>query len=126
MNGLTRENSSNIAFVVNCYLGNSISTDELQQWATRIMGSTGEYPDYIVELLSFDAPRFHIYKAIGFSPSRRFTNQESEAISGIAYLRNREVVIEGPTRECAINSLHMNLTILTEFRAAFPFIQVVV
>jgi hypothetical protein len=124
MNGITRENSSTIAFVVNCYLSNSISTDELQQWATRIMESTGEYPDYIVELLSFDAPRFHIYKAIGFSPSRRFTNQESEAIFGIAYLRNREV-FDGPTKECAINSLHMNHTILTEFRTAFPFIQVV-
>jgi hypothetical protein len=125
MNGLTRENSSTIAFVVNCYLSNSISTDELQQWATRIMESTGEYPDYIVELLSFDAPRFHIYKAIGFSPSRRFTNQESEAILGITHLRNREA-FDGPTRECAINSLHMNQIILTEFRAAFPFIQVVV
>ncbi|WP_422910653.1 hypothetical protein ACOCLD_02005 [Pseudomonas sp. MAC6] len=125
MNGLTRENSSTIAFIVNCYLSNSISTDELQQWATRIMESTGEYPDYIVELLSFDAPRFHIYKAIGFSPSRRFTNQESEAIFGITYLRNR-VAFDGPTKECAINSLHMNQTILTEFRTAFPFIQIAV
>jgi len=125
MNGLTRENSSTIAFIVNCYLSNSISTDELQQWAIRIMESTEAYPDYIAELLSFDAPRFHIYKTIGFSPGRSFTNQEDEAIFGIAYLRNREV-FDGPAREHAINSLHMNQAILTEFRTAFPFIQVAV
>ena len=123
MNGLTRENSSTIAFIVNCYLSNSISTDELQQWATRIMESAEACPDYIVELLSFDAPRLHIYKTIGFSPSRSFTNQEDEAILGITYLRNREV-FDGPTRESAIKSLHMNQTILAEFRTAFPFIQV--
>ncbi|WP_373386904.1 hypothetical protein [Pseudomonas alcaligenes] len=125
MNGFTRENSSTIAFIVNCYLSNSISTDELQQWAARIMESTEEYPDYIVDLLSFDAPRVHIYKAIGFSPIRSFTNQEDEAILGITYLRNREV-FDGPTRERAINSLHMNQAILAEFRTAFPFIQVAV
>ena len=125
MNGLTRENSSTIAFVVNCYLSNSISTDELQQWAIQIMESIEACPDYIAELLSFDAPRFHIYKTIGFSPGRSFTSQENEAIFGIAYLRNREV-FDGPTREHAINSLHMNQTILTEFRTAFPFIQVTV
>ncbi|MGN0927219.1 hypothetical protein [Ectopseudomonas mendocina] len=125
MNGLTRENSSTIAFIVNCYLSNSISTDELQQWAIRIMESTEAYPDYIAELLSFDAPRFHIYKTIGFSPGRSFTNQEDEAIFGIAYLRNREV-FDGPVGEHAINSLHMNQAILTEFRTAFPFIQVAV
>lgn len=123
MNGLTRENSSTIAFVLNCYLSNSIRTDELQQWAIRIMESTEPYPDYISELLSFDAPRFHIYKTIGFSPSRNFTSQESEAIFGITYLRNRDV-FDGPTRERALNSLHMSQTILTEFRTTFPFIQI--
>ena len=125
MNGLTRENSSTIAFVLNCYLSNSISTDELQQWAIRIMELTEAYPDYISELASFDTPRFHIYKTIGFSPSRSFTNQEDEAIFEITYLRNRDV-FDGPTRERALNSLHMNQTILTEFRTAFPFIQVTV
>lgn len=125
MNGLTRENSSAIAFIVNCYLSNSISTDELQHWATRIMESAEAYPDYIVDLASFNAPRFHIYKTIGFSPSRSFKNQENEAILGITYLRNREV-FDGPIRERAIKSLHMNQAILAEFRAAFPFIQVAV
>lgn len=125
MNGLTRESSSTIAFVVNCYLSNSISTDELQLWAFRIMESTEACPDYIAELLNFDAPRFHIYKTIGFNPGRSFTAQEDEAIFGIAYLRNREV-FDAPAREHAINSLHMNQTILTEFITAFPFIQVVV
>lgn len=123
MNGLTRENSSTIAFVLNCYLSNSISTDELQQWAIRIMESTEACPDYISELLSFDAPRFNIYKAIGFSPSRRFTSQEHESIFGITYLRNREV-FDGPKREQALKALHMNQATLSEFRAVFPFIQV--
>ncbi len=125
MNGLTRDNSSTIAFVLNCYLSNTISTDELQEWASRVMESTKAYPNYISELLSFDAPRFNIYKTIGFSPSRSFTSQEDEAIFGITYLRNRDV-FDGPERERALNSLHMNQAILTEFRTTFPFIQIAV
>ncbi|MBW5416396.1 hypothetical protein [Pseudomonas sp. MAG002Y] len=123
MNGLTRENSSTIAFVVNCYFSDAINTEELQQWAFMVMESAESYPDYIAELSNFDAPRFHIYNSIGFSPGRSFTKQEDEAIFGIAYLRNREV-FDGPSRHRALNSLHDNHAILTEFRNYFPFIQV--
>ncbi|MDN3238042.1 hypothetical protein [Pseudomonas sp. WAC2] len=123
MNGLTRESSSTIAFVVNCYFNDAINTEELQQWAFMVLESAESYPDYITELLTFDAPRFHIYRSIGFSPSRSFTKQEDEAIFGIAYIRNRKV-FDGPSRDRALNSLHNNHVILTEFRTYFPFIHV--
>lgn len=123
MNGLTREDSSTIAFVVNCYFSDAINTDELQQWAFRVMESDESYPDYIAELLGFNAPRFHIYKVIGFSPSRSFTIREDEAICGIACLRGREV-FDGPDKDQALNSLRNDQAILAEFQATFPFIQV--
>ena len=123
MNGLTRENPSTIAFVVNCYFSNAIDTEELQQWAFMVVESAESYPDYIAELLNFDEPRFHIIRSIGFSPGRSFTEQEDEAVFGIAYLRNRKV-FDGPSKDRALNSLHNNHEILTEFRTSFPFIQV--
>jgi hypothetical protein len=54
------KNPTTIAFVVNCYLSNAISTLELQTWAADVAGSGAAHPDYLLALTTFDAPRFHV------------------------------------------------------------------
>ncbi len=122
MTGLTRDNPTTIAFVLNCYLSNAISTEELQTWAADVAGSGASHPGYIMDLITFDAPRLHVYGTLGFSPGRTFSDQENEAIYGIAYLRDREV-FEAPNRARALQALHHNPAVCAEFAAVFPFIQ---
>ena len=116
------EDSATITFVLNCYLSNAISTEELQEWVVVLMGTHDLHPQYAAELFNFNAPRFHIYKAIGFVPSRKFTKQEKEAIYGIAYLRKRDVY-DAPSKSKALASLEKSNSVLSEFRATFPFLQ---
>ncbi|WP_147406514.1 hypothetical protein [Pseudomonas reidholzensis] len=122
MTGLTRENPKTIAFVLNCYLSNAISTLELQTWAADVAGSGIAYPDYLLDLTTFDAPRFHVYEALGFSPGRTFSAEESDAIHGIAYLRDRKVY-EAVDKARALQALQNHPSVRTEFAAVFPFIQ---
>jgi hypothetical protein len=121
MTGLTRENPTTIAFVVNCYLSNAISTLELQTWAADVAGSGAAHPDYLLDLTTFDAPRFHVYETLGFSPSRTFSAEENDAIYGIAYLRHREVY-ESVDKARALQAWHQNPSVRTEFAAVFPFL----
>ncbi|AVP96790.1 hypothetical protein C7S18_06065 [Ahniella affigens] len=121
MKGLTREDSSTIGFVGACYLSNAVDTPELNEWAERIMIVGSGYPDYVVDLREFEAPRFHFYRVVGFTADRSLSDTESHAIYGIAYLRGREVV-DCPSREVATAALSSCPHILEEFRATFPFL----
>lgn len=121
MEGLTRDDSSEIAFVVACYLANAIDTAELRRWAEHVVASRGAFPAYVLDLLDFDAPRFHVYRVLGFTPDRGLSGEESAAISGLAYARGR-AVHDGPTREAASRALARRPEIGQEFARVFPFV----
>lgn len=121
MEGLTRDDSSEIAFVVACYLANAIDTAELRRWAEHVVASRDAYPGYVIDLMDFEAPRFHVYRVLGFTPSGDFSEAESAAISGIAYARGR-AVHDGPTREAASRALARRPEIGQEFARVFPFV----
>ena len=91
-------------------------------WAAEVAGSEVAHPDYIMDLITFDAPRSHIYEALGFSPGRTFSAHECDAIQGLAYLRNR-LAFEAPNRDRALQALQQNPSVGAEFAAIFTFIQ---
>jgi hypothetical protein len=122
MIGLTREHASTIGFVAACYFANSIDTPELNMWAEHIMASYPSYPNYVVDLYEFKASRSHFYRAVGFTPSRELTQAEVHALTGITYLRGREVV-DGPEEPEALSALSHNPHILDEFSTTFPFLK---
>jgi hypothetical protein len=119
--GLTRDDSSLIAFVEACFLANAISPAELRLWAEQVVVSTDVYPNYVIELADFDQPRFHIVKLLGFTPDRTWSHAESLALTGIAHARGREVP-EGPGRDEALTYLGSCPHIRQEFERVFPFI----
>ena len=120
--GLTRDDSSTIGFVVSCYFANAIDTAELRQWAEHVVVFGTEYPRYILDLLEFDEARFHIYRVLGFSPSSEFSKKASDALSGVAYARGREV-FDGPPRHVALLALRRCPDIQSRFNSVFPFLE---
>jgi hypothetical protein len=123
MNGLTQEDSSLIGFVVACYFCDAIDNNDLNKWAEYIIATRDSYPPYILDLLYFDEPRFHIYRTIGFTPSSVTNQKEDIALFGITYLRGRSH-LDGPPQEVALAKLKTSVAIQKRFRDTFPFIEV--
>jgi hypothetical protein len=124
MDGLTKDDSSVIAFVVACYFTGAIDTPELNEWAETIMVSSAHYPNYIVDLREFvDPTKWHIYRVIGFAPSEGPTDLERIALSGIARLRGNNLLDAPPADEGA-SALRQCPSILTTFRQHFPGVNV--
>lgn len=121
MNGLTRDDSSVIGFVAASFFENAIDTAELRQWAEHVVASYSDYPDYIIDFLEFDEPRFHLYRVVGFTSDRELSETESLALSGIAYARGREVY-DGPQRQEALDALRACRHVQAEFESTFPFL----
>lgn len=88
MEGLTRENCSEIGFVKACFISGAINHQELRDWAEHIISSRDDYPPYIVDVLEFDAPKPQILKTIGFTPSADLSPSGSETIRQIAFRRH--------------------------------------
>ncbi len=123
MDGLAQEDSSLIGFVVACYFCNAIDNHDLNKWAEHIIATRDNYPLYMLDLLYFDEPRFHIYRAIGFNPSSVTSKADDIALFGIAYLRGH-AHIDGPPHEVALSKLKKSAAIQKRFHDTFPFIEV--
>ena len=92
MQGLTREDSDEIGFVVACAFSSAISLDELKQWCIDVViknNPVDQIPGYIFDLMDFDQPLMHVFKLIGFVPSWARIDAEDDALMGIAAHRNR-------------------------------------
>jgi hypothetical protein len=121
---LSRENSSDIGFVVACLLAGAIDRGELQAWADHVLVTTESCPPYIGDLSTFDEPLSHIYRVIGFMPISGLADSEQFALIGIAIVRERGRFELMPTGEQALAALAKNPQIMTRFRTTFPFIIV--
>ncbi len=124
MDGLTRENSHLIGFVIASLFGEAISTEELRQWADHIMLTRESVPEYIVELSQFEGYLKDIYRIIGFSPSRGLTDVQRDAITGIAFLRGKRPYESRLDKNESLSVLRQHPEILIEFRNAFSFIEI--
>jgi len=120
---LDKENSGTIGFVVSCVFAGAIDKKELQAWADHVLVTTGSYPLYIVDLITFDAPLCDIFRVIGFVPHSGLSDIEDDALVGIAYIRGREPFEPKPTRDEALAALAGHSHLLARFRATFPFIS---
>jgi hypothetical protein len=122
MDGLTQEDPSLIGFVLACYVRNTIGNEDLVKWAEHVISTREIYPPYLIDLLYFDEPRFHVCRVIGFVPHYVVSRKENLAIYGITYLRKR-THLDGPDRELALAELKKAEDIRGRFRDVFPFIE---
>lgn len=125
LEGLDRENSETIGFVVAAVFSAAISKEELREWATTVIGANDvdAVPQYIFDLADFNERLPHLFKLIGFTPGWKHTQDEEQALYGIAFRRKRDVYDSPVPAEIAFEALAKNPRVEALFRKTFPFID---
>ncbi|WP_316364545.1 hypothetical protein [Candidatus Thiodiazotropha sp. CDECU1] len=123
---LTKGNSEDIGFASTCLVANAISFSEFKEWIYYVIQHTENVPTYLFEILDIDEKYDYTLKrqsVIGFTPSWEGTNQEENALDGIAYKRNLNHKSDSVNREDALKALEEQSHIEKHFREMFPFIK---
>lgn len=125
MQGVTRDDNEVIGFVVACVFSSAISINELKKWCADIIQNNpvNEIPDYIFDLINFNQSLMHIFNTIGFVPSWTRTDDEDDALVGIAAYRNRLPSDAPLSATQAKQKLTEQPQILDKFKTTFPFIN---
>ena len=100
MNGLTRNDSDTIAFVVYCFLSGSIDNAELRAWGMKVIETIEDYPLYFLELINFSEPRLHIYDVIGFVPAGNLSEDARKTIRPTGHLSQEYHPGQSPPQGC--------------------------
>lgn len=114
-----------IGFVSACLISGAINSKELNLWAEDVLAknSLSDIPDYILDLISFNAPSFKIYKIIGFVPNAKDLPEGSLEFSGLAALRGRLSSNTDVDIFQALSALHKRPDIVERFKQVFPFLD---
>ena len=126
MMGFVQESSEIIGFVVACAFASAIDREELKRWCTEVViasNSVDKLPGYIFDLAEFDRPLKDIYEVIGFVPSWQRSDDEDDALIGIAAYRNRLPPDATLNSREAKRKLHGQPKLLERFQETFPFIK---
>lgn len=89
MQGLIKNDSNRIGFVLACFLAGAIDHQELRNWAIKVISQYDDFPAYFLELIDFDQPRFHVIQTIGFVPVSGLSGQALRTIDQIAVQRKQ-------------------------------------
>lgn len=121
---LTKEKSDDIGFVKSCFIIGAINRDEFNEWIMFVINSSdvNELPVYIYDLIDFNGDFFDLINTIGFTPDPVLTEEEDDAIYGIA-IKRFGGEDSSLLKNKWLNSLNKNMHILDRFRKVFPFIS---
>lgn len=122
MSGLEKNDSDRIGFVYACLFHQALDVSELNKWAE--VNYDVDSPGYMLDLIGFDAPLFHLSKVIGFAPVWSRSSEEENALYGIAYSRKNELFDCPISRSEALKFLNDNPHILDRFKKEFPFLKI--
>jgi hypothetical protein len=123
--GLSRENSETIGFVLTSLLRSAIDLDELKEWCYHVIGhlEVGESPGYLFDLAEYKGVLAGIYKPLGFVPSWKHTDEDANALYGIAIKRGKSRYEWPIEKDAALAALAQRPAIEERFRKTFPFIS---
>ena len=126
VDGLTRDDSSQIGFVTACLFSEAITLDDLHNWCVHLISQhdVADLPSYVFELVDFDGYLKDIYETIGFSAGFSRTPSEDLALQGLAVLRGRQPYELHVSPAQAVSMVAQHPEILARFREVFPFIEV--
>lgn len=122
---LTRESSEDIGFVKSCFIKGAITNNEFNKWIEYVVTNyeVSELPLYIFDLIDFKGSFYELIKIIGFTPDPMLTEDEDNAIYGIAIKRFGDSLDIPISRDNALKALEQNPLILNRFKVTFPFIE---
>lgn len=123
--GLSRENSETIGFVLTSLLCSAIDLEELKQWCYQTIEDLeiSEVPAYLYDLSDYSDTLSGIYRPLGFVPSWQRSDEDTNALYGIAMKREKEAYEWPIGREDALAALSKRPAIEERFRRTFPFID---
>lgn len=123
MNGLTKDDSGLIGFVVSAVFNEAITIDEMKKWAELTIMQDENIPLYIYDLVDFSEGLADIYEVIGFAPEFPYDDSEDQAVLGVAFLRGIEPYESNISKKEALEAMEKYPHILNDFRKIFPFIS---
>lgn len=121
--GLTKDDSSRIGFVMSCLFTRALSLDEMKQWAICVYEENESPPLYFIDLLEFKPPLSNIFKIIGFVPHWPYGEEARQALYGIAYMRGRQSIDCPISSDEALEIMRQYPQVEERFRKEFPFIN---
>lgn len=122
---LTRDSSEDIGFVKSCVIKGAITNKEFNDWVEYVIvnDKVDDLPQYIFDLIDFNGSFYELINIIGFTPDPILTEDEDNAIYGIAIKRfGNDLDIPISNNE-ALRSLDRNPLISKRFKSIFPFIN---
>lgn len=125
INGLTKNDSETIGFVVACLFNEAISRDDLHDWCVYVISENDavDTPPYIFDLLEYKDSLAKIFTIVGFVPKGVEDDSERMALKGIAVARGRVPFELDIAPEDALDSLRNQPRIRARFSEVFPFIS---
>ena len=121
---LTRESSEDIGFVKSCFIKGAITNKEFNEWVEYVIANDqiSNLPLYIFDLIDFDKPYYELIKIIGFTPDPILTQDEDNAIYGIAIKRFGNDLDIPISNHDALKALEQNSLTLKRFKDIYPFV----
>lgn len=126
---LTRYSSEDIGFVKSCVIKGAITNKEFNDWVEYVIvneivnDKVDDLPLYIFDLIDFNGSFYELINIIGFTPDPILTEDEDNAIYGIAIKRfGNDLDIPIANNE-ALRALERNPLISKRFKSIFSFIN---
>ena len=122
---LTMDSSEDIGFVKSCLIKGAITNKEFNDWVEYVIvnDKVDDLPLYIFDLIDFNVSFYELINIIGFTPDPILTEDEDNAIYGIAIKRfGNDLDIPISNNE-ALRALERNPLISKRFKSIFPFIN---
>lgn len=122
---LTRDSSEDIGFVKSCVIKGAITNKEFNDWVEYVIvnDKVDDLPLYIFDLIDFNGSFYELINIIGFTPDPILTEDEDNAIYGIAIKRFWNDLDFPISNNEALRALDRNPLILKRFKSIFPFIN---
>lgn len=122
--GLSRESSETIGFVLSSLFCSAIDLKELRDWCYLIIDQldTEKTPAYLYDLAEYNGTLAKIDAVLGFVPTWKHTDEDEDALFGIAAARGFDAFDWPIEREVALTALAARPQVADRFRRTFPFI----
>lgn len=111
-----------MAFVITCLFCGAISRDELNLWCVQAL-SLNDAPVFLYDLMDFHDEIFKVYKVIGYVPHWEHSENDENALYGIAVRRGFEPYDMPLTPNEALACLEASPDIERLFDKVFEFIK---
>ena len=122
---LTKNDSSDIGFALDCLLCGAIQFKEFKEWLYFVIDQVDEPPAYIFDMLDVKLRvDFKPHRIMGWNASGSLSDTELDALEGMGFLRGIRDFEDRITREDAIEKFMRNSSFHSKLKGFFPFMDV--